>query len=204
MMDIIMNQLRNPQTGWWGARYVRDGKVQFVDGLSMTYHMVSSLDGKVPDLGKTMDHLLAVKNVDYPIGWLRKGHYSKHHAMDVVTLFSYGWPYMSEAQQRAAAVEIRKVVHWCLDESLQPDGSFKIEDAGDSLEEETNYGVSLLVQAGVFDKAKRFWTGEEFPKAEKIREKIIGFIRRHLATGGAGGTYYEHALEELRASPQKP
>ena len=178
--------------------------MQFVDGLSTTYHMVSSLDGKVPDLGKTMDHLLAVKDLNYPIGWLRKGYYSNHHEMDVVTWFGYGWRYMSETQQRAAAAEIRKVVHWCLDESLQPDGSFKIEDAGNPLEEETNYGASLLAQAGVFDKAKRFWTAEEFPEAEKVREKIIRFIRKHMATGAAGGTYYEHALEELGATAQEP
>ena len=202
MMEIIMRRLRNPQTGWWGPRYVRDGKVQFVDGLSMTYHMVTTLEGKVPDLDQAMEHLLAVKGLDYPIGWLRDGKYSNHHLMDVVGLFRYGWPFMTGEQRRLAAVEIRKAVRWCLDQSLQPDGSFQLT-GGDSLEEETSFGASLLDQAGVFDGAKRFWTGEEFPEGPAVRSRIIGFIGKHLESGGAGGTYYRHILEDLGAEPGK-
>jgi len=200
MIDIIMRRLRNPQTGWWGPRYVRDGKVQFVDGLSMTYHMVSTLNGKVPDLDKAMAHLLAVKGLDYPIGWLRDGRYSNHHEMDVVGLFRYGWPSMTDEQRRVAATEIRKMVRWCLDESLQPDGSFKLT-GGDSVEEEISFGASLLDQAGVFDRAKRFWTSDDFPEAPEVRTRIIGFINKHIESGGAGGTYYRHLLEDLGAKP---
>ena len=200
MIDIIMRRLRNPQTGWWGPRYVRDGKVQFVDGLSMTYHMVSTLNGKVADLDKAMAHLLAVKGLDYPIGWLRDGRYSNHHEMDVVCLFRYGWPSMTDEQRRVAATEIRKMVRWCLDESLQPDGSFKLT-GGDSVEEEISFGASLLDQAGVFDRAKRFWTSDDFPEAPEVRTRIIGFINKHIESGGAGGTYYRHLLEDLGAKP---
>ena len=202
MMDIIMNRLRNPQTGWWGPRYIRDGKLQFIDGLSMTYHMVTTLNGKVPDLDKAMAHLLAVKDVNYPIGWLRDGQYSNHHEMDVVGLLRYGWPCMSEAQRRVAAGEIRKIVRWCLDESLQSDGSFKLT-GGDSVEEEISFGASLLDQAGVFDRAKRFWTIDEFPEAQEVRTRIIGFIGKHIESGGAGGTYYRHLLEDLGSEPVK-
>jgi len=200
MMDIILNQLRNPQTGWWGPRYIRGGKVQFVDGLSMTYHMVTTLDGKVPHLDKAMAHLLAVKDLDYPIGWLRRGRYSNHHEMDVVGLFRYGWPVMTSEQQRAAAAELRKIVRWCLDESLQPDGSFKLT-GGDSIEEEMSFGASLLYKAGVFNRAKRFWTSDDFPEAAEVRTRIIGFIDRHLGNGGAGGTYYRLLLRDLEAEP---
>lgn len=168
----------------------------------MTFHMIGSLNGKVPGLDKTMDHLLAVKDLDYPTGWLQRGHYSNHHEMDVIDLFGYGWRYMSEAQRRAATVEIRKVIRWCLDTSLQPDGSFKGNGKGDSLEEETGFGVSLLARAGVFDKSKRFWTDEDFPEAEGVRQRLIDFIRNHMASGGAGGTYYESDLRELGAPLQ--
>lgn len=197
MMDIIMHRLRNSQTGWWGSRYVRDGNVQFIDGLSMTYHMVTTLNGKVADLDKAMTHLLAVKGLDYPIGWLRDGQYSNHHEMDVIGLFHYGWPYMSGEQRRVAAEEIRKIVRWCLDESLQPDGSFKLT-GGDSVEEETSFGASLLDQAGVFDRAKRFWTVDDFPAAQDVRTRIVGFVSKHIESGGAGGTYYRHLLEDLK------
>jgi hypothetical protein len=202
MMDIIMHRLRNPQTGWWGPRYVRDGKVQFVDGLSMTYHMVTTLNGNVPDLDKAMEHLIAVKDLDYPIGWLRGGKYSNHHEMDVLGLFRYGWPFMTGEQRQSAAVEIRRIVRWCLDESLRPDGSFKLT-GGDSIEEETSFGASLLDQAGVFDRAKRFWTSDDFSEAPEIRTRIIGFINKHIESGGAGGTYYRHILEDLGAEGVK-
>jgi len=201
MTEIIMNRLRNPRTGWWGPRYVRDGNVRFIDGLSMTYHMVTTLNGKVPDLDKMMGHLLAVKDLNYPVGWLRDGQYSNHHEMDVVGLFRYGWPLMNGEQQRAAAAEIRQVIRWCLEESLQPDGSFKT-DGGNSVEEEVNFGASLLDQAGVFDRAKRFWTSDSFPEAQQVRARIIGFIQKHLDTGAVGGVYYRHILEDLGANPK--
>jgi hypothetical protein len=119
--------------------------------------------------------------------------------MDVVTLFRYAWPYIDDAQKQAAAMEIRKTLGWCLRESLQPDGSFKPDDgSSDSIEEADSWGVSFLARIGFFDSAKRFWTDENFPQAEQIRQKLIGYIEKHKAAGGAGGTYYESDLEELR------
>jgi hypothetical protein len=133
MMDVLLKRLRNPQTGWWGPRYVRDGGVQFVDGLSMTYHVVTMLNGTVPDLDKVGEHLLAVKDLDYPVGWLRGGKYSNHHEMDAIGLFRYAWPFMRDGLRKQAAAEIRKVVRWGLDESLKKDGSFQIT-GGDPIE----------------------------------------------------------------------
>jgi len=109
---------------------------------------------------------------------------------------------MTAEQHRLAAVEIRKIVRWCLDESLQPDGSFKLT-GGDSIEEEVSFGASLLDQAGVFDRAKRFWTTDDFPEAPEARARIIAFINKHVESGGAGGTYYRYILEDLGVSPAK-
>jgi hypothetical protein len=89
LMDVILHRLRNPQTGWWGESYVRDGKVEFVDDLSVTFHVISYLRGDVPNLAAVMDHLLAVKHLDYPIGWLENGKNSNHNYMDVVVLFRF-------------------------------------------------------------------------------------------------------------------
>jgi hypothetical protein len=204
-MELILHRLRNPQTGWWGESYVRNGQVEFVDDLSMTYHVIAFLRGDVPDLARVLDHLLAVKALDYPIGWLEDGRYSNHNNMDVVTLFRYAWPYTNDAQKQAAAMEIRKTLDWCLRESLQPDGSFKLDDgSSDSIEEADSWGVSFLARIGFFDPARRFWTDEKFPQAEQIRQKLIGYIERHKPAGGAGGTYYESDLEELQiARPGK-
>jgi hypothetical protein len=70
LMDLLLHRFRNPDTGWWGERYVRDGRVRFVDDLSMTFHTVSYLDGNVPDLPKIVDTALALKGVDTPAGRL--------------------------------------------------------------------------------------------------------------------------------------
>jgi hypothetical protein len=199
LMDLILHRLRNPETGYWGESYVRDGRVEFVDDLSVTFHVISYLHGDVPDLPKVIDHTLAVKDLEYPIGWLEDEHYVNHHNMDVVTLFKLGWPHASDAQRTAMATEINKMLHWCLTETLQPDGSFKRSqaDGADSLEEVTAWGVAFLDRIGFFDRSNRFWTNQEFPDAEGIRQRIIANILQHRATGGAGGGYYEDALNEL-------
>jgi len=198
LVERIIPSLRNAPTGWWGESYVRNGQAEFVDDLSVTFHVISYLRGDVPNLPAVMDHLLAVKDLDYPIGWLEEGRRSNHNQMDVVTLFRFVWPSANDAQKKAAAAEIRRMLDWCLRESLQPDGSFQ-PDAGshESMEESTSWGVSFLARIGFFDPAKRFWTDAGFPDAEPIRQKLIGYIEKHKAAGGAGGVYYQHDLEEL-------
>jgi hypothetical protein len=54
--------------------------------------------------------------------------------------------------------------------------------------------VAFLNRIGFFDQSKRFWTNQEFPEADGIRQRIIGYIVKHRDTGG---TYYEDALDEL-------
>jgi hypothetical protein len=61
VVDLILNRLRNPQTGWWGPRFKRDGRVEFVDDLSMTYHVIDSLIRDVPDMGKV------ISNTSWPL-----------------------------------------------------------------------------------------------------------------------------------------
>jgi hypothetical protein len=66
------------------------------------------------------------------------------------------------------------------------------------MEESSSWGISFLARIGFFDPAKRFWTDEKFPLAEQIRQRLIGYIEKHRASGGAGGVYYESDLEELK------
>jgi hypothetical protein len=199
LKEVVLQRLRNPQTGWWGESYVRNGRVEFVDDLSMTFHVISYLRGDVPNLAGVADHLLAVKDVDYPIGWLEGGRNSNHNNMDVVTLFRIAWPSMNGTQKQAAAAEIHRMLGWCLRESLQSDGAFTADiGSSDSTEESNSWGVSFLARMGFFDPTKRFWTDETFPQAEQILQKLISFIEKHKGAGGAGGTYYENALGELK------
>ncbi len=204
LLDLL-TQLRNPATGWWGERYQREGRIDFVDDMSMTFHIVSYLKGQVPDLDKVANTLLELKDQEYPIGWLENGRYLTHHNMDVVVLFQYAWPHMNEVQRRAASIEIGKMLQWCLKDSVLPDGSFRAGTGGeDSLEEDEYFGVAFLARAGYFDASRRFWTDQPFPEAENLRRRLIDFIQRHKASGAAGGAYYESALRELAApSPAK-
>ena len=197
LLDLLMH-LRNPGTGWWGERYQREGRTNFVDDLSMTFHIVNYLKGQVSDLDKVGGTLLELKDQEYPIGWRTDGSYSTHNNMDVVVLFQYAWPHMNELQRQAASVEIEKMLRWCLKESVLPDGSFRASTGGeDSLEENEYFGVAFLARAGYFDGSKRFWTDQPFPEADNLRRRLIDFIQRHKASGAAGGAYYVSALREL-------
>jgi hypothetical protein len=197
LMEIILNRLRNPETAWWGERYIFGGRNEYVDSLSLTFHIVRYLDGKVPDMGKVVATTLAVKDMDEPAGWLSDGHFTDHNNMDVVVLFGFGWSAANDEQREAMSEQIQRMLDWCLKESLQPDGSFAF-GGDDSIEQNTYFGVAFLSRLGYFDRSKRFWTTKDFPEAPDVRERIIRFIQKHKENGAAGGTYYENALRELR------
>ena len=202
LMDWLLNTARNPETGYWGAWYrnSKNGKIEKTDDLSITFHIVSYLNGNVPDWQKIITTTLKNKDKKYPLGWLEGGDsYTNHNNMDVVRIFQLGWNQSSPDQKNAMRVEIRKMLHWCLTESLKPDGSFKLQDSDDSQETSITFGTSFLSRLGYFDKSKRFWTDEEFPEAPGVRENIIHFIRTHIHSGGEGGVYYHDTLRELNA-----
>jgi hypothetical protein len=198
LMDLTLNVYRNQDTGWWGETYIRDGKREYVDDLSITFHIVQSLGDKVPLLDKLATTLFAVKGLDYPIGWTDHGVQSNHNNMDVIVLMRASWSSMTDAQRELGANEIRRMLRWCLSESLQKDGSFYMAGGpSDSMEEDQHFGVGFLARIGYFNKAKRFWTNEDFPEAELQRKQIIAFIRANQDAGAAGGTYYSSSLQEL-------
>jgi hypothetical protein len=202
MMDLVLHRLRNPNTGFWGERYVDGAQTRFVDDLSMTFHMVSYLDGNVPDWDKIIDTTLAVKDQDFPAGWLFKGQLTNHLNMDLAELFRLGWPHASDSQKKAMAAQLDRLVHWCLAESMEPDGSFKFFIGDNSQEEGTYYGASFLSRIGYFDKSKRFWTDQDFPDAESVRQRIISYIQNHIKSAPTGGDYYQSALEQLNDQSQ--
>jgi hypothetical protein len=201
LLDWLLNTARNPKTGYWGAWYLEpnEGGIKKTDDLSITFHVVSYLRGNVPDWQKIIATTLAIKDKKYPLGWLERSGYLNHNNMDVVQLFRMGWNQATPDQREAMRIEIRKMLHWCLNESLQPDGSFKLQDNDDSQETCVAFGASFLARLGYFDRSKRFWTDENFPEADKIRMNIIQFIHSHIHSGGEGGFYYHDTLKELGA-----
>ena len=196
LMDIILHQLRNPVSGWWGERYVFVGHPEFVDDLSITFHIVRYLNGDVPDLRRTVATTLALKDLNEPAGWLDDGHFTDHNNMDVAVLFSVGWHAADTRQRQIMTEQLQKMLDWCLTQSLTKDGTFA-QGGDDSIEENTYFGVAFLTRIGFFDASQRFWTTKEFPEAPEIRQRIERFIAEHRNSGAVGGTYYENALREL-------
>ena len=200
LMDIILHGLRNPATGWWGERYVFDGHTEFVDYLSLTFHIVRYLDGKIPELQRMVETTLAVKDLNEPSGWLSDGHFTDHNNMDVAVLFRFGWNSASDSQRQAMAEQIQKMLDWSLTQSLQADGTFA-QGGDSSMEENVYFGVAFLSRIGFFDRNRRFWTKRDFPEAAEIRQRITHYILQHRNSGAAGGAYYENALHELNSDP---
>jgi hypothetical protein len=200
LVNIILHDLRNPTTGWWGERYVFGNRTEFVDYLSLTFHIVRYLDGDVPDLQRVIETTLAVKDLNEPSGWLDDGHFTDHNNMDVAVLFRFGWNAANSIQKKVMAEQLQRMLNWCLTQSLQKDGSFA-EGGDDSLEENTYFGVAFLSRIGFFDSSRRFWTSQDFPQSGEVRERIARYIRDHRGTGAVGGTYYENALRELNSDP---
>ncbi len=200
LLNRVLRHYRNPETGFWGERYLRgsatDAREDLPDDLSLTFHVVSYLKGNVPDMQRLLETALALKDLDYPTGWLWKGHFWNHNNMDVVALFRYGWAQASPAQQKAMAFEIDRMLTWCLRDSLQPDGSFKANIADGSVEDGEYYGASFLARIGFFDPAARFWTDRTFPDAPEVRKRILAFARAHQSSGPTGD-HYRSTLEAL-------
>ena len=195
-LNFLMNQARNTETGYWGEWYKTGDRITKASQLSLTFHIISYLKGDITDWPKVIDTTLAIKDKRYPNGWLSHRGYANHHNMDVVVLFRYGWKHATPRQHEAIRAELHKMLDWCLKESLQPDGSFRLRE-GESLEESVYFGTAFLARIGYFDRAQRFWTDEEFPGAPEAKQHIAQFIRAHLGSGGEGGTYYRDALADL-------
>ena len=68
------------------------------------------------------------------------------------------------------------MLDWCLAETIEPDGSFKIGDES-TLGGAFYIGVSFLDEVGYFSKADRFWTDREFRGSPDLRGRILKRLR---------------------------
>lgn len=198
-LDFLMNKARNPETGFWGEWYKTGDHITKAGQLSITFHIISYLRGQITDWPKVIETTLAMKDKRYPNGWLSHNGYANHHNMDVVVIFRYGWTYATPPQREAIRTELHKMLDWCLKDSLQPDGSFRLRDE-ECQEESVYFGAAFLSRIGYFDRTRCFWTNEAFAGTPVVRQRIVQFIRAHVASGGEGGSYYHDALAELGGS----
>lgn len=172
LWDYLDNTWQNPDTGYWGAWYRKDGRIIKTDDLSISFHIVSYRQGRVKRWPEIIATTLAIRDREYPYGWLEDVGPSNHHNYDVVTLFRHGWPHMTPTQQAEVEKTIGEMLTWCLSTSLRDDGTFTSGGAS-GLAEAFYFGVSFLDEVGYFTKQRRFWTDQEFPDSEAVRQRLL-------------------------------
>lgn len=193
---------QDPQTGFFGGWYrLPDGEIRKTADLSVTFHIVSYRRDTIRHVPEMMRTLIAMKDQEYPFGWLEERQMSNHHNYDVVRLFRIGWPRMDAAQRDLARVEMRRMMDFCLNETLNPDGSFKMMDE-DTLGSSFLFPISLLNELGYFRPSLRFWTWESFPDAMKLADRVEARIKAMGLTDTESAKVlrrFEEARRERRA-----
>ena len=177
MLEYQDDKWQDPATGYWGTWYKAKAGVVKTADLSITFHLVNFRDGKVRHWPQILATTLAFKDQEYPYGWLEDGRMSNHHNYDVVTLFRLGWPHATDQHKAQIRKEVERMLAFCLKETLNNDGSFKIGDES-TLGGAYYFGVAFLNEVGYFAKKNRFWTDREFPEAEGVRERIAASLAR--------------------------
>jgi hypothetical protein len=93
------------------------------------------------------------------------------------------------------------MMNFCLKETLNEDGSFKMMDE-DTLGSSFLFPVSVLNELGYFRPSLRFWTTESWPDAMKVADKIEHRIKAMGLTDTESAKVlrrFEDARKERRA-----
>jgi hypothetical protein len=174
LLAYLDEKWQDPDTGYWGAWYrAADGSVVRTSDLSTTFHIVHYREGDVKRWPQILATTLAMKDDEYPYGWLEDGVMSNHHNYDVALILRLGWKHATETQRKQAAAEVRRMLDYCLTETLNDDGSFKVTPADNSIGGAYLFGVSFLLEIGYFNASHRFWTDQPFPEANERRKRIL-------------------------------
>jgi hypothetical protein len=179
LLDFI-DAWQDPETGYWGAWY-RDGDAIFkTTDLSITYHVVHALKGKVRHWPALIRTTFAIAGHRYPFGWLSRGRPNNHNNYDVVRLFRYGWPHMTEAERADATVIMQGMLDWAFAQSLHEtyDGFRMDHELSSSVGAELYFGVSFLDAIGYFDPHP-WLPGLERPAAPAV---VCAALIDHTAT----------------------
>src|SRR5439155_5651365 len=124
LFDYQDNHWQDPETGSFGGWYRRaDGSVRKTADLSITFHIASYRRDSIKRIPEMMRTTLDFKDQEYPFGWREEGAPSNHHNYDVVRLFRLGWPRMNAQQRDIARAEMRRMMEFCLRDTMNPEGS---------------------------------------------------------------------------------
>ncbi|HEY2467292.1 MAG TPA: hypothetical protein VGI45_05570 [Terracidiphilus sp.] len=173
----------------------RNGRIWKMDDMGITFHVVSDLHGQVNHLDMIAKRLLQLDRVNFPAGIRFNGHYENHLNWDAVKIFRNAWPSLDDATRRQVRTEISSMLDWCLRESYQADGSFKMSDLDDTQGDAYRYGIWFLRETGYFQREDRFWTDQDFPDANAVR----GRIEAKLKSIGLNDPSLQEAYDTLHA-----
>jgi hypothetical protein len=180
-LDAVIRQFiaewQDPTTGFFGADYDIAGQRRRTADLSLTFHMARYLEGRIAYWPQLIDTLLDIRDDRYPNGWLDDEGMTSHNNYDVAVLFSLGWPHMRPDQQTRARHEVERLLGWCLDTAIAPDGTVIARATGESLPDSYYFTVAFLDTVGFFNPARRFWTDREFPQAPALRARLECRVR---------------------------
>jgi hypothetical protein len=140
--------------------------------MGITFHVISDLRGQVEHKDLIAKRLLQLDDINFPAGIKFDGHYENHLNWDAVRIFRYAWPFLDTETRKKIHIEISRLLNWCLTKSCQPDGSFKVSDLDDTMDDAYRYGVAFLSETGYFQSKNRFWTDQNFPEAKAVHDHI--------------------------------
>jgi len=180
--ERFVGDWQDPETGFFGVTYIIDNKgneIRTTD-LSLTFHMARYTPHLVRWWQRLIDTLLAIKDQQYPEGWLENSKMSDHNNYDVVELFFRGWPHMRADQRRLASQEVGKMLDWCLEYSVRDTGEIINPDKGDMVMDSYYFAAAFLDTIGYFDASKRFWAdqGQVPTDTEPLRKAMIAQLKR--------------------------
>jgi hypothetical protein len=187
---------QDPVTGFFGATYEIGSQRFRTTDLSLTFHMTRYLEGGIGYWPQLIDTLFEIRDDRYPNGWLDETGVSNHNNYDVATLFRFGWPAMREDQRRRAGAELNRLVDWCLQTAIAPDGRVMARAKGESLAEGYYFAIAFLDTVGCFEPAQRFWTDRTFPDEPALRARL----KRHVLELHQEDSMVRMALDRLRGS----
>lgn len=200
LRGVLIDDMRDPVSGFWGARFVDGESTVRTADLGLTFSIVRALRGDVPDWPRLLDTTLAIRDLRYPYGWRSSVGQLNQNNYEVAELFRLGWGKARDDQKAAIRGALADMLAWTLSQSLQGDATFKVTEDDDTVESANFFGTAFLVSAGYFDKKKRYWTDLDFPQAEATRQKLLARASQQIArgAGGSGGYYYRRMVELLQ------
>jgi hypothetical protein len=160
----FLDAWQDPDSGYWGEWYQVDKKLYRTADLSITFHFISYLQGDVQYWPQIIETTFKIEDEPYPYGWRYGASSNNHNNYDVVKIFRYAWPHMTDEQRQRARAALQRMLNWALTKSLQPDGSFATdENFFSSVASDYYFGISFFDEVGYWRAKKRFWTDQTFP-----------------------------------------